>query len=125
MKLLLDEHYSPAIAEQLTKRRHDVIAAVDVSELKGLEDAEILAWAVARRRALVSENATDLIELHRLYLSRGDMHYGIVLTSARRFPRSRAGIGRLVRALHDLLEQSPTEGALRADLRWLREGEAG
>jgi len=119
LRLLLDEHYSPALADQLRKRGHDVVAAADDSELKGREDGQLLSWAVAQRRAVVTENAADFVALHDQYISRGERHYGIVLTSANRFSRKRAGTGRLVRALHDLLEQFPREDSLRADLRWL------
>ena len=68
---------------------------------------------------MVSENAVDFIELHSQYLARNRAHYGIILTSAERFPRRRAGIGRLVRALDSLLQESAAEDALRLDLRWL------
>lgn len=121
MRLLFDEHYSPDIAKQLRKRGHDVVAALDTPELKNQEDPELLRWAIRQRRAVVSENANDFVELHKLYLTHREAHYGIVLTNAHRFPRSRAGIGRLVRALDNLLRQSPAEDALRADLRWLQE----
>jgi predicted nuclease of predicted toxin-antitoxin system len=94
LKLLLDEHYSPAVAHQLRKRGQDVIAAADVAELKNQQDADLLRWAVSERRALLTENARDFIELHKLWLTRRETHYGIVLTTARSYPRSRAGIGR-------------------------------
>jgi predicted nuclease of predicted toxin-antitoxin system len=121
LRLLLDEHYSPAIAEQLRKRGYDVVAAADSAELKHKEDPELLRWAARQRRAVVSENARDFAELHKLSLTHREAHYGIVLTNARRFPRNRAGIGRLVRALDNLLLKSPAEDALGADLRWLEE----
>ena len=76
---------------------------------------------MGHRRAVLTENARDFVDLHKLSLTRREAHYGIVLTSARRFPRSRAGIGQLVRALDNLFKQSPAEDALRADLRWLQE----
>jgi hypothetical protein len=127
LRAVLDEHYSPAIAEQLRKRGHDVVAAADLAELKNRADLDVLRWAISQRRAVVTENAVDFVPLHEQYLARGDRHYGIVLTNARRFPRSHAGTGQLVRALHNLLEQSPHADALRSDLRWLpssREGQA-
>lgn len=119
MRLLLDEHYSPAIAHQLRKRGHDVVSASETDELKNLEDSDLLAWAIGQRRAVVSENASDFVPLHADYLIRGKRHYGVVLTSRRRFPRTRAGIGRLVRALEGLLTEASTIEALRAELRWL------
>jgi predicted nuclease of predicted toxin-antitoxin system len=122
LRLLLDEHFSPAIAAQLQRRGHDVVAAAERTELKNQEDQELLRWAVGERRTLVSENATDFIELHGQCLTRGQKHYSIILTSAEQFPRRRAGIGRLVRALDTLLRESVPEDALRLDLRWLAAG---
>ena len=122
MKLLLDEHYSRAIAEQLRKRGHDVVAAVDAAELKNQEDSDLLRWAVSQRRGVVSENAIDFLELHKQYLVAGKAHYGILLTSARSFPRTRAGIGKLVRALDKFLSDAGGEDALRLDVRWLVDG---
>ena len=119
MRLLLDEHFSPAIAAQLTKRGHDVVAAAAVAELRHQEDPAVLTRAVGQRRAVVTADAADYLALHGLRLSRGEHHYGIVLANARRFPRIRRGIGKLVRELDDLLRSLPAEGALRADLRWL------
>lgn len=120
MRLLLDEHFSPVIAEELCKRGHDVVAAVAISELRHREDAELVAWATSQHRALVTENVADYARLHELHLSRGDRHYGIVLTSRRRFPPNSAGIGRLVRALDELLNAFEKQDALLSDLHWLR-----
>jgi hypothetical protein len=119
LRLLLDEHFSPAIADQLRRRGHDVLAVAAVRELRHLEDAEALTWAVAKHRAVVTEDAADYLALHRLRLSRGEHHYGILFTNARRFPRSRRGIGKLVRVLDNLLRNLPADEALRADVRWL------
>ncbi|MGH7764892.1 MAG: DUF5615 family PIN-like protein [Candidatus Dormibacteraceae bacterium] len=117
--MLLDEHYSPAIAQQLRKRGHDVVSASETPELKNLEDPDLLTWAIGQRRAVVSENAADFVPLHEDCLIRGKPHYGIVLTNRERFSRTRAGIGRLVRAIEGLLTEASTSEALRAELRWL------
>jgi hypothetical protein len=119
LRLLLDEHFSTAIAEQLRKRGHDVIAAAALVELRHRDDAQVLVWATAQRRVVVTEDAADYFALHEQYLSRGLRHRGVVFTSARRFPRSRAGIGRLVRALDGLLKSRPGDDSLVADVLWL------
>jgi hypothetical protein len=119
LRLLLDEHFSIAIADQLRKRGHDVIAAAALAELRHRDDAEILVWATAQRRVVVTEDATDYLVLHEQYLSRGIRHRGVVFTSARRYPRSRGGIGRLVRALDGLLRSRPGDHSLVADVLWL------
>lgn len=119
MRLLLDEHFSTAIAEQLRKRGHDVMAAAASPDLRHLDDAEVLAWATAERRVVVTEDAADYLALHQQHLSRGLRHRGIVLTNPRRFPRTQAGIGRLVSALDGLLKSGPGDNSLLADLVWL------
>jgi predicted nuclease of predicted toxin-antitoxin system len=119
MRLLLDEHFSPQIAAQLRQRRHDVIAARAQSDFHALTDADLLAHATARRRALVTENVADFVELHRAAVVSGDRHVGIVFTSARRFPRTTRGIGRLVRALDALLDEHRSDDFLVNQTWWL------
>jgi predicted nuclease of predicted toxin-antitoxin system len=117
LRLLLDEHFSPAIARQLRSRGRDVVAARERVELHGLDDRELLARATAERRAIVTENVADFAELHRQSVVRGDPHAGLIFTSPRRFPRSRRAIGRLVRALDRLVADGPHE--LNGQTWWL------
>ena len=116
MRLLLDEHFSPEIARQLRARGHDVVAAAELSDLSGLTDADLLAWAAIESRALVTENLGDFAELHRRSVLRGRPHAGLIFTSPRRFPRTRRAIGRLVKALGELPASEPEIGG---DVRWL------
>jgi predicted nuclease of predicted toxin-antitoxin system len=119
LRLLLDEHYSPEVAHQLRHRGHDVIAGRELPELHGLSDGELLAVATRKRRAVVTENVVDFVELHRSAALTGTDHFGIIFTSPRRFPRTRRAIGRLVRALDALLAACPTDEALRGQTWWL------
>jgi len=68
--------------------------------------------AVAQRRALVTENVAECVELHRTAAITGRRHFGLVFTSARGFPRTTRAIGRLVRALDALLDAHRTDDAL-------------
>ena len=120
MRLLLDEHFSPAIADELRSRGHDVLAVAAIQELRQCGDSDLLTWATEQGRALVTENVADFVALHRQALSRGERHGGIVVTSPHRFPRSTAGVGALVAALDELLHALPDDDALATDLRWLR-----
>ncbi len=119
MKLILDEHYSPRIAEQLRERGFDVIAVAEVTELPGMLDDELLRWARGMRRVLLTENVQDFMPLHEQLLIRGERHEGILFTSPLRFPRSTAGIGALVTALARLLEARPGDGSLESSTWWL------
>ncbi len=110
MRLLLDEHYSTEIARQLRDRfRHDVVAVKERPDLEGLTDDRLLERSIAENRALVTENVLDFMLLHHEYLRSGRNHNGLIFASARRFKRSRAGIGALVRALHSFLTQVKDE----------------
>lgn len=119
MRLLLDEHFSPEIARQLRIGGHDVDAARERPELHGLTDGELLAQASSERRAILTENVVDFVELHRLALLTGTEHFGLIFTSPRRFPRRRRAIGRLVRALGALCAARPGDEALRGQTWWL------
>jgi hypothetical protein len=114
--LLLDEHFSPEVAEQLSAQGADAVAVAAVPELRQMGDEELLRWAVAERRALVTESVRDFAPLHGAFLNAGEEHFGLVFTSAVRFPRRRSGIGALVRALAALASEAPD---LRSDTYWL------
>lgn len=81
MKLLLDEMYAPAIAEQPRGRGHDVASEHDPSyrTLEGEPDAEVWAAAVADDRALVSENVQDLRRLEADALARAQPRAPLIL----------------------------------------------
>jgi len=106
VKLLLDEMYPPAVAEQLRTRDHDVVSVHDPEYhyLEGAPDDEIFAAALAHQRALVTENVPDFRRLESDALARGEKHTTLVFTTNRQFPRGEPGtLGRLVEALDALL----------------------
>ena len=119
MRLLLDAMFSDAIASQLRQRGHDVIAAVERTDLANLPDAALFAAAQDEQRAVVTENVGDFMRLDRLYRQHNRAHHGLILTSDRRFPRSRAGIGRLVLALDTLLRAKPSDVGASSLVHWL------
>lgn len=119
MRLLLDEHLSPEIARQLRSRRHDVEAAAERPDLVSLPDGELFARMAAERRAIVTNNVPDYVQLFNAALRNGEEHYGLLFTDDRSMPRGRHTIGLFVRVLDELLEAHPAEDALRNQLRWL------
>lgn len=121
MRLLLDEHYSPEIAEHLRRRGHDVVAVSERPELRGLADEVQFATSPEQRRAIVTENVGDFRPLLANAARAGTTNYGLVCVSARRFPRSKNTIGRMVEALHALLGAHPGDDAVRDRELWLRE----
>lgn len=110
MRLLLDEMYSPRIAEQLRARGRDV-ASVHNPEYRALEgepDEEVWAAALAADRMLVTENVQDFRRIETDALASAQPTARLIFTTDRQFPRGNpATIGRLVTALDGLLIAEP------------------
>jgi len=120
LRLLLDEHYSPAIAQALRRRGHEVVSVVEREDLVERSDHELMTQASSERRAVVTENARDFVPLARQTAASGASHYGIVLSSPRTMPRSAGTIGAFVGALELLLLEHPADDALSDQVRWLQ-----
>lgn len=117
MKLVLDEHVSPAIAQELRVRGHDVVAALEAG-LGGKPDADVMDWAVSQGRAVATADYADFRGLHDLYLSRGEPHFGVLYIPIR-FPLTRAGFGKLVREIAAFMKENPPDDALQSGEHWL------
>jgi predicted nuclease of predicted toxin-antitoxin system len=122
LKLLLDEMYTAAVAEQLRQRDHDVIAVAEHTDLRGTPDEDLLSWAQTEDRALVTDNQRDFIPIHHRRIADGHDHKGLILTTNRRFPRGQpATIGKLVVALDTLLHTiAPSTARNPSFIHWLQ-----
>jgi hypothetical protein len=102
MRLILDEHVSPDIAQGL---REDGIDVVDVSNwlsgtLRSTEDDHILAIAVEEHRVLVSFDVNTIPPLIGVWSEQGRHHAGVILMSRKTFRQNDvSGILRSLRAL--------------------------
>lgn len=119
MRLLLDEHYSREIAEQLRERGHDVTAVTEDPALEGLDDEPLLRLAREQGRALLTNNVGDFALLIREWTGRGEGHAGVIYTSDESMPRSRNTIGVYVERLSALLGDHPGEESFRDRVEWL------
>lgn len=119
MRLLLDEMYSPDIAVHLRRRGYDVVSAAEREDLAGKSDAEIFELMAAEGRTIVTNDAQDYLELFGWALAAGRDHAGLLLTSDRSLPRTKAGIGAYVRVLDRLLREHPAEDVYGNRLAWL------
>jgi predicted nuclease of predicted toxin-antitoxin system len=119
LRLLLDEHFSFRIAEALRTRGHDAVAMCERPDLREMPDEDLLRCAHANGRALVTENVQDFLPIHGRFLAHGEQHSGLVLTSDGKFPRTRAGTGRLIAALAGLVASRRGPDALGSDVVWL------
>jgi hypothetical protein len=101
--LLLDEMFSDAIAQQLGAKGYDVVSVVAHSALVGLPDDQILAYATAEGRALLTANIKDFIPLDSRYRAAGQDHPGLILVSTKTFPQNRGFTTATTTALAALL----------------------
>ena len=118
VRLALDHHYATAIADQLRKRRHDVVAAVE-QRWETAEDEALLAICAEVGRALVTNNVGDFAVIARRWAAEGRSHAGLIFTSDASMPRHRGSIGLYVDVLGDLLRNHRADDAFTDQLHWL------
>lgn len=114
LRVLLDEHYPRWLADELTEAGLDA-AAVQASELQGVNDASVLAGAVADDRVVVTEDITTFPAA----IEHVPSHLGVVFVHPRRYPRTRPGLARLRDALLDLADDMPAGLGEHAITRWI------
>jgi predicted nuclease of predicted toxin-antitoxin system len=101
--LLLDEMFSDTIAQQLRTKGFDVVSVVAYPALVGLPDDQILAYATAEGRTLVTANIKDFMPLDSRYRAAGQAHPGLILVSTKTFPQNRGFAVAVTAALETLL----------------------
>jgi predicted nuclease of predicted toxin-antitoxin system len=104
MKLLLDEHLSPRLAEALRVKGHDVICVIEIG-LDGADDRIVWERAIAEERVLVSYDTGDFLTLFNLLFQESWHHPGLVVISTKTIPMH--DFGGLERALDGLLTRAP------------------
>lgn len=97
--LLLDEMFSPLIAEGLTHRGVDCVAVAADRLLRTCPDLKIFEAALAEGRILVTGNVRDFESLRRAHQAVAREVPGLIYTCDASFPRSRAFISEMVSAL--------------------------
>lgn len=91
---------SSAIAEQLRRRGHDVVAVTERGDLRALDDLDLFDRMQDEGRAVATYNRDDFLEIDRRRRQSGTGHAGIVILNPRRFPQGQpATLGRLVTSL--------------------------
>ena len=120
MKLCLDEHYSPKIADELRDRGHDVYAVSERLELRMLSDRELWSHVQSEHRGLLTENVGDFIPLVHEAVTAGEDHWGVVFSSSHSMPRGAETIGVFVQRLDELLKSNPKEDDFRNGVHWLQ-----
>lgn len=114
--LLLDEMFAPMLAERLRAEGFDVVAVAGHVTLAAASDEEVMRWAATQGRRLVTENVKDFQPLTQSASERGEPAALVLVTSSRRFPRTRRNPRPLLDALRHWLSQ-PADRA--GPIAWL------
>ncbi len=119
MKLLLDEMLSPAIARELRARGHDVEPVAGNPDREAPSDPEVLAFARAEHRAVVTNNLRDFRPLHHEAITPGGAgHFGMIFMPGS-YRRTKADTGRIIAAIEEILTPCPGEKDLANGEAWL------
>jgi hypothetical protein len=108
LKLLLDEMYSPGLADALRATGVDARTVVGLGTA-GSSDPEVFAAAIADGRTLLTENVADFTRISAEHLLAGQHHAGVLIALSSRLSRRAAGIGPLVTAVRDIADQQLTD----------------
>ncbi len=75
-RLYSNENFPLPVVEALRQMGHDVLTTRDAGRAnEGIPDEELLAFAIAEKRAVLTHNRQDFIRLHRL----NPEHEGIIV----------------------------------------------
>jgi hypothetical protein len=118
VRLALDHHYSPAIANKLREGGFDVIAAIE-RRWETEDDEALLSLCDQEQRGLVTNNVADFTVIARGWAIEGRRHSGLIFTSDASMPRSREATGRYVEILGELLRANPRDDAFSDRVHWL------
>lgn len=108
LKLLLDEHISPDVAEGLCRRNPSLVvrymAEWEGGEFMGQEDSACLREAASQGLTLVTYDRRTIPPLLKIWAEQGRKHSGVIFVDEETlFP---ADIGGLVRALTNLSKET-------------------
>ena len=110
MKLILDEHISPRVADALRATGHDVAAVAESVGLRAADDETVLAAATAAARAVVTHNFADFLAIAAEWARTDRTHSGTVLVPV---TFQRQGLRAYVSALGEMLEAPPISTGTR------------
>jgi hypothetical protein len=108
VKLLLDEHISPAVARGLRKKNTGLVvhflAEWENGEYLGQDDASCLEQAAKQGLTLVTYDRRTIPPLLKTWMERGQDHSGVIFVDEKTI--SPANVGALVRALSELVREA-------------------
>jgi predicted nuclease of predicted toxin-antitoxin system len=92
---------SRRLAARLQSAGHDVVLATDVG-LASVNDARVLAWAVAQGRPVLTRDHEDFADLHDLVMAVRGHHPGILVVRFDNDPRHNLAERAIATALENL-----------------------
>ncbi len=108
LRLLLDEHISPAVATGLQRKNRSLsvhcMAEWEDGNFLGQEDSICLRQAAAQALTLVTYDRRTIPPLLKLWAEEGQKHGGVIFVDEKTI--SPADIGGLVRALAGLVKET-------------------
>lgn len=107
LRFVFDQHVNARALKQLVRDGIDAVHAADAG-LAEADDADIMAWAAAERRIMVTRNYRDFAPLAKAYARHGRTFPGVLFlaTSIRQ-----SDTGRHVHALHEWIRLARERGA--------------
>lgn len=118
LRLVLDHHYSPVIAQELRSLGHEVVAVIEQG-WEAEDDLSLFHLCSRRGAALLTNNVGDFTMLARTWAAEGRSHSGLIFTSDSSMPRNRSTIGRYIHALDSLLRSNTHAAAFDDRVHWL------
>ena len=108
LKLLLDEHVSPDVAEGLRRRSKSLtvhgLAEWEGGRFLGMADEVILKEAAAQKLTLVTYDRKTIPPLLKMWAEAGHAHGGVIFVDEKSIPPS--DFGGLIRTLQKLFHDS-------------------
>lgn len=104
IRFLLDERYPVWLADELVAEGIDTVALnAHRPELRGADDRRVLETAAAEARVVITEDVSTF----SVAIALVPHHVGVVYCHHARFPRTRAGLNKLRKALAALVRDPP------------------
>ena len=108
LKLLLDEHISPEVADGLRRRNRSLVvhwmAEWENGNFLGRQDSDCLLEAATQRLTLLTYDRRTIPPLLKMWAEEGRKHGGVIFVDEKTI--SPADIGGLVRALIHLFKEA-------------------
>jgi hypothetical protein len=104
IRLYIDEDASrKSFIFALRDLDQDLVTTSEAGNL-GLVDPEQLIWATNHNRAIYTFNVQDYCRLHKIYMSEGKQHFGIIVV-----PRQSYSVGEQLKGLQKLISSISLE----------------